>query len=184
MRVKQLRKTLDKHRVSCSCHELHGLLCGMLAVNISTEFGKWTEEMCNFGMDPDCFRGTSATVWRSLFDDTVTQLGDGDLHFRPLLHEDPMGDYGVRMHALTDWCSGFMYGVGVSGADFEKNLSADGRKFLADVSEISSADCTTLSGDGQKKNEVAYDGVVEYLGVGVVMMCDEVVSRKDRKRLH
>ncbi len=185
MQYAPLRKILDKHRVLCSCHELHGLLCGMLIVDISTAYEHWMHEMEKLDVDRNCFAGDSAAIWQRLFDDTVVQIGDGDLRFRPLLHEDAAGEYSVRMRALTEWCNGFIYGIGVTEPGFvnrASRVSEASRKFLADVREIGAADCAALSGGGQAENEAAYECVVEYLGVGVVIMCDEIVSKNSKNR--
>ncbi len=156
----------------------------MLTVDMLTRFAHWTAEMEKLGVDRECFDGDAAESWRKVFENTVAQLSGGDLRFRPLLREDSECTYNLRMRALADWCSGFIYGVGVSDPEFSTTLSASSRKFFVDVSEISSVDCNELSGDEQLANEAAYECVVEYLGVGVVMTCDEIVSRKAKRRLH
>ncbi len=156
----------------------------MLTVDISTKFQYWAQEMEQLGVDRNCLAGDSAAVWRTLFDGTVAQLKGGDLRFKPLLYEGEAGDYAARMRALTEWCHGFNYAIGVTGCNLASSLSDASRKFLADIGEIGAADCVALSGDGQAANEAAYNSIAGYLGVGVVMMCDEVISKNESRRLH
>ena len=184
MHLKQICNELDKRQTLCSFHELHGVLCGMLTVDMLTEFAHWTKEMERLGVDQKCFGGDAGEAWRRVFEDTAAQLKGGDLRFRPLLREDAGRAYTFRVQALADWCSGFIYGVGVSNPVFSAGLSASSKKFFADVSEISSADSDELRGDAQLANEAAYESVVEYLGLGVIMMCDESISGKAKDRLH
>ena len=184
MQIEKFRNMLDEHEALCSCYELHGLLCGMLTVDISTRFKRWTQEAQKMGVAPNCFEGSLMAIWQALFTGIVEQLIRGDLRFRPLLSEDANDDYDVRVRALIDWCNGFMYGIGITDPKFERNLSKVSKKILADVNEITLADWTILPGKNQIENEVAYQSAVEYLGIGVVMMCDEIVAKKDKRQYH
>ena len=57
-----------------------------------------------------------------------------------------------RTMALSQWCSGFLAGVGSSGDDVLETLSDDGKEALKDLQQVSLADVTDT--DQSEEDEI------------------------------
>ena len=90
-----------------------------------------------------------------------------------------------RSDALSDWCTGFLFGLGLAGKDVTEVLSDDAREVVADLTEFTRLDTEEESGEGAEK---AFAEIVEYLRVGVLLIYEELARARatapGRNRLH
>ena len=102
--------------------------------------------------------------------------------FQPFLPEDDVS-LAERIDALSGWCEGYLYGLGMMGRPAMSRLDDEGREFVDDLAELSRL-------GGQSDEEVAADAdeesyfeVVEYLRVGVLLVYASL-ARPDGRRMH
>lgn len=157
-----------------SAAEAHGLLSGMLCVDSGANPQQWLGDFLGPDVAPPD-RELLAPL-QSLFDFTRQQLDDFDFSFSPLLPDDdaPLEE---RALALSEWCQGFLFGVGYAG----KNSDWPGEctEILRDLMEIGRLD----PDGGGEADETAYAELSEYVRVGVQVIRSEFQSGTPR-RIH
>lgn len=147
--------------------ELQGALCGLLCVDAQANRMAWANSLFpEMTFDEQDLLDLSA-----LFDDTVQQLNSLDFDFQI----DVPGDdapLASRILALSDWCQGLVYGLGVSGLTQEADLSADAQEYLTDLIQISQVDAESLA---QSDSEEGYFfELIEYLRMGLFLLYGEL----------
>ena len=163
-------RALARARAELGASECHGLLCGMLCGVDEQAPRRWLEEV----LGPEERARKSAHECRNellrVLTDTVRTLCSGQRNFIPLLPDDDQR-LGVRGEALSDWCSGFLYGIGSAGDDIEARLSKDALEVLADFFEV-----TRLETDAEESEslEADYSEIVEYMRVGAMLIFEEL----------
>ena len=168
----KIETSLANADVICRAAELHGTMCGMLVGNISFIFEKWLREMIDFRIEKNSLSSEHLALLRSLFLESSARLQTGDLSFQILLPSDE-ADYQERVQALSEWCMGFVYGVGVNQTLCISELSEQNQVFISTVSELSlGIDCEVNEND-DSEDEKSYAQMVEYLCVGVLSLNDD-----------
>lgn len=152
--------------------EAHGLLCGLMAVDIAAPVERCLGEVMR-GVDP---QDANAAVTRKLMDALIQQVRTGlldeDFAFQPLLPEAgaPLAE---RAYALGLWCEGFSAGVGLAGMNAQRAAALPDAvdEFIRDVGEIARVE---TSGEEGEESEEAYTELLEYVRVGVLLVAEEL----------
>ncbi len=163
-------RALARARAELGASECHGLLCGMLCGVIEQAPQRWLEEVLGPHERVQKAREDCRSELLRVLTDTVRTLCSGQCNFVPLLPDDDIG-LGARSEALSDWCSGFLYGFGSAEDDVEARLSKDAREVLSDFSDV-----TRLRNDAEESEaaEADYSEIVEYMRVGVMLIFEEL----------
>jgi len=166
-----VQTALEKLGASTDASEAHGTMCGLLMANLS--MASWLEHSLDGLPDRnDVIAKEQLDVLRQLFEHSREQLNDDDFAFEMLL-PDESEDFGLRLLALSGWCQGFLYGLGVSGAASVESLDAPAQECLSDMLEISK-----LSHDDEPGNESEqqYAEVVEHVRMATLMLHESIGS--------
>jgi yecA family protein len=155
-----------------SAAEMHGLLSGMLCMDTSVNRQQWLEHC--FDAEMDDLEGEALANLERLFDQTRRQLFDFDFSFEPLLPADDHSLAG-RAHALSEWCHGFLQGIGYQGAN--SRWPGECAEILGDLLEIVQLETVASS----EADEVAYAELTEYVRVGVQVIHSELRSQEPRQ---
>ena len=105
----------------------------------------------------------------------VRTLVGSDADFEPLLPDDdaPLAE---RADALSQWCQGFLYGLGSGTTSDPANVSTEAGEIIRDLTEITHVG---VDADEQKEeNEVAFAEVVEFVRVGVQLLFVELAPAR------
>ncbi len=89
---------------------------------------------------------------------------------------------GERTAALAHWCSGFLYGLGVSGVTESTQLPGEAAEVLGDLAKIASVDYE-LDEPGEAE-EQAYEEVVEYVRVGALLVFESLRGPRLDESVH
>ncbi len=147
--------------------ELQGALCGLLCVNPLANRMTWANNLFpELEIDEQEQLDLSA-----LFDDTVQQLNSLDFDFQIDVPDDN-APLASRILALSDWCQGLVYGLGVSGLKQEADLSPDSREYLTDLIQISQVDAESL--EQSDAEEGYFAELIEYLRMGLFLLYGEL----------
>jgi uncharacterized protein YgfB (UPF0149 family) len=156
--------------------EAHGTLAGALCTLVPYRLEDWLAEIL-----PDGMTGARADpALATLYDATVSALSGQQMDFDLLM---PGEDCPIeeRTHALTAWCTGFLYGLGTNGAADPQRLPGDLGEIVRDLTEITRAGVD--SADSPEANESALAELVEFVRVGVQMVFDELEPLRERHSL-
>lgn len=156
-----LDNLLREQEALLSAAELHGYLCGQLAVGRRLSRGEWlrqASELGDFGRHPD--EPTGDALYR-LYGETLAALESSDLDFQLLLADDEEA-LTERLESLGRWCQGFLSGFGLAGGG---DADAETQELLRDIGSIAQ-----VRPDEEESEESDSDlfAVTEYVRMAVV----------------
>ncbi len=156
----------------CGSAEAHGVLCGLLCSGADDAERRWLSELLPDGSELDLLQRECRQLLSRLHQQTHEAISGPGLGFSPLLPDDqsPLRERGK---AMAEWCQGFLYGVGLSGIDPERQLSAETREALRDFTEITRLDLDALEDDEEQEDALAE--VTEFLWVAAMLVYEELV---------
>jgi hypothetical protein len=164
----EIQDALTHSDVSGTAAEAHGLLSGMLCMDVATDCHQWLGDF--FGAELSEIQGEDRLQLDRLYQQTRRQLVDFDFSFGPLLPDDE-DSLENRAQALGEWCHGFLQGIGYTGK--QSGWPGEMNEILADLLEIVRLD-PAAAGEG---DESAYTELTEYVRVGVQVIHSELQSQ-------
>lgn len=164
----EVRDYLHAADAESGAAEAHGLLCGMLCARAGIEPEPWLEQVLGPSHGPGAYPDVLDQVYRG----TRTQFAGGELGFQPLLPDDEE-PLPVRIHALGQWCGGFLAGLGLTETSDSAALEGEVGEFVRDVAEITRIRFEPAAGE---EDESAYMEIVEYLRMGVLLTYETLNS--------
>ena len=149
--------------------ECHGFLSGQIAISGQNNEAMW-EDFLLGGIDEEEALDQCQSVISHMAANIAEDLLSSDMVFEPLLPDDS-NSLLQRSQALSDWCSGFVSGMGTAGLGGEDaaEMEDDCREFVADVIDISHLDGV----EDDEENEEALMELIEYIRAGVIMLHQE-----------
>lgn len=82
------------------------------------------------------------------------------------------GSVALHAEALSAWCKGFLYGLGLSGADVDA-CSADAKEALRDITQI--AALPKIAEDSVSEEEMQYvESIHDYLQVAALLVAADL----------
>jgi yecA family protein len=150
--------------------ECHGALSALLSTVEGLNAAHWlalyltAEKAAELPADILAVLGT-------VFEATAEQIDNPEFGFNLLLpSDDSMLD--VRVEAISNWCQGFLMGLGLAGVKDIESLPGDLSELVQDFIKISRADALAL--DDTEASENAFAEIVEYVRVGAMMFREEM----------
>lgn len=105
---------------------------------------------------------------------TVEQLGDPEYSLQIFLPDDD-DEIDDRVHALSEWCAGFMQAFRHCNQDHENLLQGDAAEALADLNEITQL---SLELEDDPEEEQNFLEVVEYVRVALLLIHQDILSKQ------
>ena len=163
----------------CGSHwsgaQVHGLLCGRLAVRGGDGAGGWLDQVLESRERGSAPCAECETLLDELFQATWQQLSERQSGFELLLPEDS-ASAAARTRALADWCEGFLHGLEsrTRGDAVRQRLAEEPLSdLIRDMLEITRA---TVGDDDEETTETAYAELVEYIRVAVQVAYEELAD--------
>jgi uncharacterized protein YgfB (UPF0149 family) len=163
----QIRRLLSESRALTEPAEAHGTLAGALCASGGYRLEDWLAEILPEGGPA----GAAGPLLRGIYDETRAALTGTQMQFELLMPDD---DESIerRTEALTQWCNGFVYGLGSSGATDPERLPGDAGEIVRDLAQIMRAGVD--DSEGVEANESALAELVEFVRVGVQVVFEEL----------
>lgn len=171
----QLQALFDRQLITLSPAEAHGLLTALVSGG-ETEPEAWLGAL--FG-SVDAATGLDreeSQLLAGMFGDTQRDLAGDAFEFELLLPEDDQS-IAARVDALSTWCQGYLFGLGLRGIADSPALSTDARELINDLTAIGRVDVDT--DDDEDADEAAYAEIVEYVKVGVLSLHEDLRPLRD-----
>src|SRR5258708_35029315 len=162
----QVKRLLSESRAVTEPAEAHGTLAGALCATGAYRLEDWLADILPEG----AAAGAAAAQLRERYDETRPALTRTQMPFNLLMPDDEK-PIELRTEALTLWCNGFVYGLGTSGAPDPEHLPGDGGEIVRDLAQIMRAGVDGR--EGLEGNEAARAELVEFVRVGVRVVCEE-----------
>lgn len=150
--------------------EGHGCLCGALCVTDDYSLDRWLEELVPVE-EGVVIPADVEQPMRLLYADTVRALRGDDMDFQPFLPDDAT-TLEQRTTALSQWCQGFLYGLGTARPLEPERMPKSIDEILVDFTNIGRAEVDP-SGNAEDDEE-AYTEVVEYIRAATQLVHDEL----------
>lgn len=157
----QLEALLREQEALLSAAELHGYLCGQLAVGRRLSRSEWLRQAADlgdFGRHPDQRAGD---LLYTLYQQTLAALGSSDLDFQLLLADDdePLAE---RLDGLGRWCQGFLTGFGLAGGDAADEETQEALRDIGAIAQVGADEEDT------EQNDSDLFAVTEYVRLAVL----------------
>lgn len=160
--------------------ECHGVVCGLLCrlptATVDTFIGLL--DVLELVKTPG---SGMQMAFEELLNASKAQLSDEDMSFALWLPNDDEG-LEERTMALSQWCSGFLAGIGSSGDETLDALSDDANDALKDLQQISTADVTDTSESEEDEN--AFAEIIEYIRIVTLMIREDLRGPEEQDSIH
>ncbi len=151
-----LSLTEEQHVLGAA--EMHGFVCGMLCANA--------------GM-PENESPTLSMLYQETQRQLQQDFTDDAFMFTLLLPGDDSDAINQRAHALSEWCQGFLSGLGQAGLSESALKSDDVAELLQDIESISKVDVE--NNQDTLEDELSYVELVEYVRMAVLNLYTDFV---------
>ncbi len=160
--------------------ECHGVVCGLLCrlPDASLDALIGLLDMLELVKSPGS--GLSMAL-EDLLNATRAQLADPDMGFTLWLPNDEEM-LEERTMALSQWCGGFLAGLGSSGDGTLEAMSDEANDALRDLQQISTADVSDT--DESEEDETAFAEIVEYIRIVILMIREDLRGPGGQDLIH
>ncbi len=161
-----VNSTILQQQAAGSAAEVHGIACALLCLDATSDASDWMNEAIS--KDADLLEDDKLLLI-NLFEHTKSLLESNELLFDLFLPED---DESIedRAIAVTQWCEGFLFGMGRIQSDSKWPEEID--EVLKDVVELTKME--TSAEDEDEEAENALMEVQEYLRASVMLIFAEL----------
>lgn len=175
----EFERVLREARALPEPAEAHGTLAGALCSSRDYGLIEWLHEILpDDSPDADALQ---SSVLQNVYDSMVRTLVGNDADFAPLLPDDetPLTE---RADALSQWCQGFLYGLGSGPASDPSKVSSEAGEIIRDLTEITHVGVDV--DEQNEENETAFAEVVEFVRVGVQLLFVEFAPARGEEPAH
>src|SRR5690606_15656855 len=109
----QTEDALRRANVLVDASECHGALSALICAGKAGMKQRWLEQTMEAADAASAAAIECRRLLDTLWNETHEALAGEQFAFEPLLPESE-SDIGDRVEALTEWCDGFMYGMGLA----------------------------------------------------------------------
>ena len=166
----ELNNALRKLDFGERTSELHGFLCGVVALDVSypldTSLVTLAPDLTNLRTDAQLDE-----LLAELFEAVRQQMTDPVLQLDLLMPEDESVNLSTRVTALASWCDGFLFGLANAGLQGHTDLPEDTSEILLDLTRISQLQGADT---GEEEEEVSFNELLEYVRMSALLVAEEL----------
>jgi yecA family protein len=168
-RFTQLLKAVD---LAVGASEIHGVIAGLLCAGHADAHAAWFADLFANHSSDDLRVKEARQMLGELYRATRDQINDEGELFSPYLPGDGLS-LQERAKCLSEWCQGYLYGLGLAGID-RRLLQGDAGEAILDITEFTKLDYENITSD--EASEMAYVELEEYLRVATSLIWEELSS--------
>ncbi len=161
-----LERLLKRHDADLDAAEAHGIATGMLCLDGRIAADTWLNEL--FQHNP-ALTDAELDLLLALFERTRACLLSLDFEFDLFLPDDE-ALLSQQLEALSNWCRGFLFGVGFSSAQAQASWPGDSGEILKDFIEFTKLDTHAYS----EGDEQAFMEIHEYCRAAIMLLKDDL----------
>ena len=171
---------LEEANAESGAAELHGILCGVICAGQRMNGKSWIEPvLASVGQNKPLTR-ENKTLLLDLYDSSCKQLQEFSFDFQVLLPEDTVS-LKSRAIALSQWCAGFLNGLGIAGVRFDNGQLKECQEALEDFVEIAKLDYESIVANDD--DEESYMQVVEYVRMAVLLVYTILTAKYNKAKV-
>lgn len=165
----QVQTWIDDLYLPISASEAHGILVGLFAGAKEPQVVDWLKAMDEDLSLEEEWPENVTNGLQCLLDVSRTCLYDENLGFQLLLPDDEV-NLSDRLNAVSEWCQGFLAGLGLAGCYINAQASQDVSEALRDITDISQLDPTIDDDAGLEAQEKMLVEIMEYVRMAVLLL--------------
>jgi yecA family protein len=170
----RLEKLLGVMGSDIGASELHGVISGLICAGTAEASVEWISALFEAWPDEDLLAQETKQMIGQLYYASRHHITNDEFLFMPLLPEDSL-PMSQRAKGLSEWCVGYMYGLGLAGVT-QQQLSGDAKEALQDISHFTRLDYADL--ESGEATEVAYMELQEFIKVVTLLMWEELADKR------
>jgi len=177
-------EALQKLQAGCAVAEAHGILCAKLISQCA--FLDWAKELqMALPEAADVLKVEQMRHLNRLYEVSREHLLADEMVLQLLLPEDD-APLAQRLQAVSEWCQGFLYGLGMEARFPQIKEDAQAQDLLEDliaisgVEELSEDDLQSL----EQSSEAELQEVIEYVRMGVIYLYDTLHPMQTDTTVH
>ena len=164
-----------------SVSEIHGLITGFVCVGNIIDGKSWLEPIVShLGKKDAVCLSKYKSLLLEIHEITSLNLHKFGFDFFLLIPDDDTS-LQERAKSLSYWCQGFIMALHRVGMDYKKMLPSEATEVIHNIAEISKLDYELI--DITDKDELAYNEVMEYVRMGVVLIYSELAAGQNLEDL-
>ncbi len=156
--------------------EAHGLLCGLLSVQSALSHKEWLQMLLKAWDEQDVLAQELIRSLSLLHVQTLQDLNDPELKFNLFLPDEQV-DIHQRVEAVVDWCSGYLYGLGLHLQQATLDSNEQLQEVIDDFNKIVQIDLQ----EGDEASEEDLFEISEYVRMAVLMVYDTLQPVQKRE---
>jgi yecA family protein len=177
-----LRQQLTTANASVQVAEAHGFICGVIATDQPIP-ADWFEEVFDQSEEGDLLVKDCQGSLKQLYKETLDEIEGAGIGMQLLLPSDskPLPE---RARAVSQWCQGFLYAIGLTGNN-NQSLSEEAREALEDMSAFTRIDIEELEDDADDigennsgDDEDALVEITEFLWVAAMLIRESYLNHQ------
>lgn len=181
-----VNQILESSHSLAGAAETHGLICGFICAGRQTDGKSWLEPILGFSDAQSSVQ--SRDILLNLYNHTYEEINSHEFGFNLLLptDEQPLTN---RAQSLSNWCHGFLTGLGLAGVQIKETELEETQDILFRFADIAKLDYETI--EVVEEDERAYYELLEYVRMAVLVVYNELDSHHEggsaediSKRLH
>ena len=167
----ELAALLRSAGADSSASEAHGMISGAICAAGKTSPGLWLEYLLGVDNTLSAAARGCGDMLVNLQSELLRQFNDDAFGFVLFLPPDEVS-LALRTEALSQWCSGFLYGLALGGFRDDAEAPEDVTEVMKDLYEISKA--RFAYDDTSESDETAYMEIVEYVRMSGLLLYEEL----------
>jgi len=171
----RLQQQLASANASIEAAEVHGVVCGLLSIGQPLP-ADWFDELFDQAEQGDLLVSECRQQIESIYDLSLKTIENNGIGMRLLLPTDTVV-LPLRARAVTEWCQGFLYGLGMAGEKLD-GLSEESREAMKDIGSVSQMDLNALgASDSAEEEEQALTEITEFLWVAAMLIRENITGK-------
>ncbi len=162
-------KALKQLKSNDTIASAHGILCALKCIDKNITLDNWLKEVTNDDIDMNnIIHKQSYAKLSEVFEMTKKQLKSNNFEFRLLIAPDD-DSLNKRLHSLTQWCQGFLLGLGLAKI---KTKDEDILEIIKDIATIARINTNIYDSED---NIVDFTEILEFIRVGVMLIYEDFI---------
>ena len=177
----ELNIGLIESRAGTRAAECHGVMSAYFIFNNELQMDLLRDHLVS-GLDDHESLEQAYVVLDAIGENVMNMLESDEIIFELLIPDDEES-IALRATALSEWCAGFLSGLGLGGFNNEQPLSSDSEEFIKDLAKISRLESQPKE---DEDSETALFELIEYVRIGVLTLqqeCDINVNQNEPPRV-
>lgn len=165
-------RLIESTGLNAEASEIHGVMCGVLCAGHADAHAVWFQQLLENRAADDLLVRELRQMLGQLYQLAIQQMNGDELSFTPYL-PDEKSPLMARARCLSEWCEGFLYGLGLAGIT-EAQLAGDSKEAIRDIAEITRLDYETV--EVEEESEAALMELEEFIKVAVLLIWEELAA--------